>query len=407
LGAVPDSSVENNDDPYHGIDYQIRDENGDLAVRPGVDPIIAPNVICFSDMAYGKSRLWGIGDPLYSQRLYYSGINDINDWSPLYYLSMNENENDELIALEAPMVQQTSMYTNDKQQVYLASSDFLYAFKHNRIYLLLANDTAVTDYDIIPLSADIGALNRFAVMQYQGVIYFMDMRHRIFELAGREPKNISLPIQDYIDSLFTEPNDTLIQAFSMTDRICFTHRNMRDVMAFDVLAKTWSVEKYDTAVYRQGSFVYDTLKNHSGFGGSSIWMYENGAGSNFLYSEFNGNIDTVVHSIFGFDARVAQDFDFEYQTPYFGDGTYMYSIRDIELTASGDSGQTAYAYLKDRDGNTLATGSVTFDGNRWGRYIITFPQVQDMWLSIDLAGRFNKINSLRFNVDKVGFAPIK
>jgi len=73
--------------------------------------------IPLSQMIYFGSRAWGVGDPLFPQRLYYSEINKPYSWLATDYLALAEEENDEIVGIA----------TIDNQTV-------LYAFKHGSIY---------------------------------------------------------------------------------------------------------------------------------------------------------------------------------------------------------------------------------------------------------------------------------
>ncbi len=373
--------------PYT-MDNETYNYSGEEVIRP---PVVNPLVIPFKDMEYSNGRLWGIGDPLYPQRLYYSGFDDakqmadINDWSVNYYFSMDENENDELVGIE---------------KAESGVEDILYVFKHNRIYVVTGTDPQ-SDMTIQSLTAEYGALNRFCIFKKNNSIFFMDKRHRIYGLANGQAAWISQPIQDYVDSVFA-PHDSYIRVYALDNKINFIQTYPQDYRAvsFNELTGTWSVEKYYANVVPAGSFQYDTNRATIGFGNQSWWVFENNTGAAYFWRECTGKYDSV-------GGVTIYRFPVKYQTSFVGDGKNLWQIQYVQLTATVDSAQYLVAKVKDQDGVVRSADSVLVTPDAWRNYTIGLPNYQGMWLSVEISGAISKLDDVKLTMRKVGSAPLR
>lgn len=394
LGLVSDSVLVSGADIWENavvsisVFSRVVGSDGDIVIRP---PVIAPLVIPFSDMDYINGRLWGIGDPLYPQRLYYSGYEDISDWNAVYYLSMDEGENDELVAME---------------KVEADGGDHILVFKHNSVYDVFGSDPEY-DLSISRVTAEYGALSRFGVIKSGNSVYFMDTEKRIHKMPGKDGFWISYPIQDYIDSVFTETDS--IRTYELSDRVCFRSiaGTSPKAVVYNKLSGSWSIETANEStelINPSGSFRYDTLQNHTGFDQFSYWLYEAqgsimvGDGA-YLWTEYDENFDSLGSSIY--------NFPFAYQTAWQGDGDSIYQIQEVRVIAEGDSGQYMICQIYNKDNELLTSDSTMFDDRDYGLYSISLPSHSGMYLSARLSGRVNKIRSLKLDIRSIGYAPTK
>ncbi len=359
------------------------DDGGEVVTRP---PVISPLGIPFSDMEYANSRLWGIGDPLYPQRLYYSGLDDINDWNAAYYLSMDESENDELIAVE-------------KEEV--SSGDYLYGFKHNGILAVSGTDPEY-DLRVMRISDRIGGLSRFAVVKTAAGIFWMSMAHRIYRLDGGKIEYLSEPIRDFIDSVFTKSDDSLVRAYELDGRVCFSNNgdSLVNAVCYDFGSGGWGIETYPVNVKPIGSFLYDTTQNTTGFNENAFWLFEADDSGSYRYTE----TDSLYDSTSAIDT-----FEVGYQTPFFGDGDWVIRPTGAKVTCVGDAGQWFVADIYDQDEVKFATDSFAFgSGQDWGEQRFWFsPHTSCRWFSVRFRGNFRMLSNVELYWTRLGRAPAR
>jgi hypothetical protein len=375
-------------------DNDAYNESGSKIIRK--PDASAPCRIPFKDMDYINGRLWGIGDPLYPQRLYYSGYEDMNNWDVNFYLSLDENENDEIVAIE---------------KIEGPNGDHVIAFKHNSIYDASGVDPEY-DLSINRITSEYGALNRSAVKRVNNDIYFMSTEERIYSLSSRGVEWISFPIQDYVDSLFT--SDDSIAVFELTDKVIFTARNKTLGVAYNYLSKTWSIESWSfptNSIYIGGSIRYDSLQNQRGFGKNSYWVYEDATynptnDSDYIWFETSVTADTVRRDPVGGEAGGANEFPFVYQTPFIQDGESIYQAMWVTVTAKGDSGKTMGCVVVNEEGSVLDSSNVTFDNRTHDIYTISFDENEGAYLALRFSGRIIEISNIKIKARKVGRATL-
>jgi hypothetical protein len=336
-------------------------------------------------MEYSGQRLWGIGDPLYPQRLYYSGIDDINDWNAVYYLSMDENDNDELVAIE---------------KIEGNSGDVMFAFKHNSIYTVTGTDPEY-DLSVSRLTSQYGARDRWSVIKVGDMIFFMTSDEKIYAMTGTEPKYLSAPIQDFLDSTFTGD----VRTYALKDKVNFYSKATELAVSFSLMTGTWSVETYAVDLKPEGSFRYDTIQGKAGFDDNSWWVYENDAVRSFFWCEYDSLTDSGIAP---FSVGHGNIYDFEYQTPFVGDGEWVVRAVGAKLTCSGVTTKWVVADVYDQDNVKIATDSFSFgSGQDWAERYFWFPPNSSRYFSIRLHGRFTAINNVEMYWTRLGRAPAR
>ena len=291
----------NNDYPYHFF----RTILGDVVLRP---PYIYDNQVSFSDMEYVSNRLVGIGDPITPERLYYSERNswftNVFNWPYFNYLDINEGGTSPLIAIE---------------RAEGFGRDALYVFTHGTIYLVdIENGT------VEMVESNIGAVSRQSVVKYGKTVYFLAPNMRVYALYGSNATDISDPVANWVDSLFTNETtaSTNCRLFRLGQSIKFFDTASGVGLSFNTNRGLWSLESYgdDSSYIPLGSFGYDS----SGTG--KVANYN----TSVLFSD-----DAVP-------LRVESDtttYDFDdtahataFQTAFFGDGKNFWSLERMQLT---------------------------------------------------------------------------
>ena len=290
------------DFPYHFF----RTALGGVVVRP---PSVFDNQVPFSDMDFVSNRLVGIGDPLNPERLYYSDYNtwytSVFNWNPFDHLDVNEGVAGELIAIE---------------RAEGFGRDALYVFKRNGIYLADLGGGETVEL----VESNIGAVSRRAIVKYGKVIYFLAPDMRIYTLYGPTVKDISDPIADYIDTLFTNEATaaTDCRAFRLGKNIKFFDTASGVGLSYNIERDVWSTESYgdDSSYVPRGSFTYDSSNGGliSGFPTTVLFVNDT--------IPLRIESDTVTYGIgtYGHGFRV--------QLPYSGDGVNLWSIDKLQLT---------------------------------------------------------------------------
>ena len=278
---------------------------GDVVIQPSY---IYDNQIPFSDMDYVSGRLVGIGDPLNPERLYYSEINswytNVFNWPPFNYLDLNEGVTGDIIAIE---------------RAEGFGQDALNAFKRNAIYLVdIYNGTVEL------IESNIGAVSRRAVVKYGKMVYFLAPDMRIYVIYGSTVQDISDPIANWIDSLFTDEvtASSSCRAFRLGQSIKFFDTASGLGLSFNTERGLWSLESYgdDSSYVPMGSFTYDSASGGIMSGFPTTVLYSNTTVPLRIES------DTTTYD-FGDTAHQTA-----FQTPFFGDGLNLWSLQKLQLT---------------------------------------------------------------------------
>jgi len=359
---------------FHYSDENIASDDDGAIVRP---PYKFGNSVYYTDIEYANGRLWGIGDAIYPQRLYYSKFDDMGDWSPNDYLSLSEDDNDELVAVEAV-------------------GDILYAFKHNSIFAVTGTD-AEYDLQFSVVTRRTGALDRYSVIKYEDEIFWLSPDMKIYSSIDFQP--ISDPIENYLDSLFTDYTSAQdsVRAFALTDKVCWVQINSREAIAFDLTTRTWDRENYSGYV-PYGSFQYDTLANVRGFGENSWLMFRADTAQSFMVEQLTGT-DTV---------QSGSVFTWQYQTPFVGDGVSQWNIPYVEFTATADDSTYIIVSVFNEDGDSLVSDSVMVADVSETTYRIGLPRHSGQFLSVRFEDNGGiKLSSVNVGRKRVGRARIK
>lgn len=122
------------------------------------------------------------GDPMI---IYYSDRGDGNAWNALSYIVLDGKSSEEIMAL-VPMIGKLFILTNQN------------------IYSLVGT---MDSFSVSLEVSGIGAVSKSAVFASHNFIYFIGPNKKIYEFdGGNAPKEISYPIQYYLDSSF-KPSD--------------------------------------------------------------------------------------------------------------------------------------------------------------------------------------------------------
>ena len=273
--------------------------------------------IPFSDIEYMAGQFWGIGDPDYPNRIYYSGYDwpgmNIFSWYPLDFVQIQEIGNDELVKIE---------------RAEGFGVDALYIFAHNSIWLLNTSG----DYQAI--STRIGVASQETVVKYGEDVYFLSPNLRIYVITGGQLQEISQPVENFVDSVFVDWPVYGYQGFyvwghTLGDYVRWFNDTTGMGLSFNTKSGTWSLERYGSGAYvPRGSFVYDTMRS----GGISVMMTSD---VELLYMDSVVKFKKHVVGQTGTDQGSIiseKAIEFHYQTPYMGDGLREWQVQEIALS---------------------------------------------------------------------------
>ena len=326
--------------------YQmLRNDLGGVKIQP---PYSYDCRIPFSDIEYMAGQFWGIGDPDYPNRIYFSeydwpGMN-IFSWYPLDFVQIQEIGNDELVKIE---------------RAEGFGADALYVLAHNSVWLLNTSG----DYQAI--STRIGAASPETVVKHGESVYFLSPNLRIYVLTGGQLQEISQPVENYVESVFVDWNiygygyrGFYAWAHAFGDYVRWFNDTTGMGLSFNTISGVWTLERYGSGAYvPRGSFSYDTM--HSG--GVSVVMVSD---IELLYMDSTVSLrkadPTAYKDVAGsgkvnFKERAIQ---FVCQTPRFGDGTRYQQIQEFELTLGVVHGGAFHYTIYDKDGNGLCGDSI-------------------------------------------------
>lgn len=345
---------------YNNDNMVLDDDDGSIMSRP---PYKDGLTIIFSDMEYANGRIWGVGDVLFPQRLYYSEYNYIDEWSALNYLSLSESDNDELVAIEA---------------ISSGEGDQLYAFKHNSVFVVTGYDI---EYDLSfnKITSKCGVVDRRSIVKVDDEIYFLSPNMKIYKIDIGGLEEISQPVENYIDSFFVDYNTAYnnTYAFAMTNKVCW--RKGVNILSYNIESRTWSTDNYSEYNYHMGTFEYDTLSRLKGFGENSYVYYQSYIAAS-LYKEGSYRYDSIYYN----GAGLKGVFHLYYQTPFIGDGENWWKINSVKATMSGDSGTYIYFSVFNQANDSLCTDSIMINSRVDDDYTIGMPRHSGKYLSVRL-----------------------
>jgi hypothetical protein len=226
------------------------------------------------------------------------------------------------------------------------------------------------DYQIIlPASGHpVGGASRQVIVKHGAVIYFITPDLRIYSLSTGTLKEISLPIENYVENVFIDAahvsnyDGSYVLGHAFGDYVrWFNTDTMADGTAgmglsYDTRAGTWTLERYGSGLYvPHGSFMYDTLQ----IVGSGVaptvkaqLLYTDSA------TQFKRAYPYLEYDQGDSSAILERAIQFAYQTPPLGDGKAYYQVGEIELTierkSTGSFNYTVYS----ESGDSLCGDSV-------------------------------------------------
>lgn len=356
----------------------LRGDLGQIITRP---PFIQSNPVPFSQLVAVNSRMWGIGDPVYRQRLYYSGFNTPYDWDFFGYVTLDENDNDEAVAI-------------------VGSDDMngLYVFKRNSVYAGAGSDPE-NDFVIRRISNRHGAVNQKAVCTYGPMVFFLSQDLRAYTLGGQSIDDISGPIADQLATSFGSFANAQLYArvFPGDKCIFFVNRSTEDCFRYDLLSGAWSKNTYKSGYVPVESFDYDTVSTSRGFGQADRW-YRLKTGTSLAREVLSA---TLVDSLTG-----QSIFQSAYQTPCYGDGVNDFQIQRVVVSGSLSSNAYLKAVVVNEAGDSLCVDSVAASASALRDYSIPLPPHNSKWVSAKITCSTNNqaltINDVTVYCRRVG-----
>jgi hypothetical protein len=299
--------------------------------------------IPFSDIEYIAGQFWGIGDPDYPNRIYFSeydwpGMN-IFSWYPLDFIQIRELGNDELIAIE---------------RAEGFGADALYLLAHNSIWLMDDNGT----YQAI--STRVGAASRETVVKHGEGIYFLSPNLRFYALTGGQLQEISQPVENYVESVFVDWNIYGYQGFyawghTFGDYVRWFNDTTGMGLSVNTKSGAWTLERYGSGAYvPRRSFSYDTLRSV----GASVVMTSD---VELLYTDDTISLrkadPTAVYDVADGD-RLNRAIQSAYWTPHMTDGSRYQQVSEIDLTLNLRSPSALHYAVYNQYGDSLCGDSV-------------------------------------------------
>lgn len=320
------------------------DEDGGTLMRP---PLIGDIFAPFADLEYANGRFWACGDPLFTQRVYMSEIDAPNDWDVTNYLSIYEDENDQVVALE---------------KIGSDNIDALYIFKHNGIYAVTGADPEY-DMQLSTVSNSIGAASRGSVIKADNAVYFLTPAMKIYRLTNKSLDDIGYPVENWIDSVavsYAKAVDS-IRTFKLGETVNWINTATDEILTYNYFAGTFSLTQYDTGYTPIGSFIYDTAQSRAGFGYEDDWLFRSDSAKPFRI-EYDALIQVDSTAT---DRYLAP---FVYQTPFFGDGTTMVQVQEVELDLAATTASSVIISVYDQRDVAVAVDTLTTDGRLSRKY---------------------------------------
>jgi len=334
-------------DTFYTVEF-FRNDFGGTKVLP---PYHYDCRIPFTDIEYMTGRFWGLGDFLNPSRLYFGDYDapgyNIFNWNPLQFIDFLEIGADELVAVE---------------RAEGFGVDVLYVFAHNSVWIV----DELGDYQIIlPTSGhSVGAASRQVIVKHGAVIYFITPDLRIYSLSAGELKEISLPIENYVESVFvgaeyvSNYDGSYVLGHAFGDCVRWFNTDTTGMgLSYDTRASVWSLERYGSGIYvPNGSFMYDTLHI---IGNTVVPTIK----AQLLYTDSATQFKRA-YPFFAYDqgdstAILERAIQFAYQTPRLGDGKSYYQVREIDLTIrSRTTGSFNYT-IYNESGDSLCGDSIT------------------------------------------------
>lgn len=368
LGFLPDTAVVNgwnwtdydttyvNNSEWYGVNNYSFAEDGRAFVRP---PFISTNNVFYKDMTYANGRLWGFGDPFFPSRLYYSEYRSMGDWPITNFLSVAESDNDEIVAVET---------------INVGNRDNIIILKHNSIFAIIGFDVEF-DATQAKIRSNVGPVDKFSVINFDNKIYYLGTDMKIYRMVEFDVKEISQPIENYLDTFFTDYKTAIdsVRTIRIGRQLGWTHRRTGNTIMFDVDRETWWVNTWDTDFIPTSSFVYDTSRNRVGYNPDDVLLASSDSSQVFRRRTTNFTDSTDGAQFIP---------PFIYQTPFIGDGNWLYEITAVDLMADWPNAETIELTIVNEEGTRLDSVTVTSDSRSSRLYRIGFPPNIGSYLAV-------------------------
>jgi hypothetical protein len=296
------------------------------------DTVIPPwtltNKIPYKYMISGFDRLWGAGDELFPNRLYYSDRTDtgtIGSWDMTFdYISLDENDGDKIMGL-----------STDGQAIY--------TYKGYSIWATAGTDPQ-SDMQSQKISTSIGAVCNNAIVTLSGIDYFMGSDKKVYVRSGASIQEISQKIRNSFENL-TITNLSAITATAYRGEIWFS---LNDTIYITDPANNYAWRKYAIANVKWFAN-YDTTSNRNYVRKNALHFTKTGTDSIF-YFDFG---DTTTTDNLGVIPILYKS------APVLTDGYYKPMSASIQLEMP--VADTVYFRLMSLTGDTLQKTMIAYD----------------------------------------------
>jgi hypothetical protein len=365
--------------------YGVVDATGSPIIRP-------TNIVgcqaAFTDMELWNDRMWGIGDPEFPSRLYYSEDGIHYSWPDFNWYDIDQDDNDIIIAIE-----KVSVGTDEALLILKRNKTFIsYGSPPSDVEFLdgrLWGSYGTGDITVSILTRAIGAISGELTIKHNGLIYAVTNDLDIVRFTGTRIDTISTGVRNTIKAMLVAADpDTAYQpqfppgppedefppvsvnarAMINGDDIVFLNQATGVGMAYNTRSGTWSKVRYQFGSIPRGTFKYDTVSTIDLFGANNDLIFFDDLDTTFFLQS-----DTVISDD---DSTTPTCL---YQSKALGDGYNLWEITSAQIDYTG-SGKTFTVRIIDEHGDTLAASSFEATGEDSKR--IGFARHQAMWPSI-------------------------
>lgn len=318
-------------------------EGGDAVSRP---PLLYGATLPLSDLEWFANRLWGVGDPEYKNRLYYSEPEQVGEWPPLNYLAIDEDDNDELVAIS----------TSD-------NGDYMYAFKHNKIFVVAGYDPQY-DLQFSLLSSRHGAVNATSVVKISPYVYMLAPDLNVYRLTQGSLDTVSTKVTRTLEGMFSNYGEAVRHARLMQfgDKLLVVNDSTHAMLAYYYNEAAWTEYLTDSTYEFINTFSFDSVDNNTGYESFNTWALVDLTHPNMkslaVYEAAFRGVDSVERAGFTLDANPYY-FAYVYQTPFVGDGEAFYEINEVGFTAQISDTHTVRLTVYNEADDSLASTTVT------------------------------------------------
>lgn len=329
-------------------------------------PYLSQLSTTLSDMAYWDARLWGIGDPEFPSRLYFSGDEDQEDWLATNSYDLDPDDNDRLIAIETISIGAgDAMLACKRRKTFLLTGETLsdVEFLDGRLWTGYAGSGSL---NISILTASIGAISKDLVVGDGDAVYVVTNDLHCVRFRGTRPDTISLGVWVELKQTITDstgytpggrerqraatsysPTDVHARMMIKNDKLLILNQFNSIGMAWEIKTEQWSKVQYSFADVPTGTVKYDTVSSPKLFGDDNDLFYFDDAAlplyveRDTLYVDSTGGYYKVV-----------------YRAPTIIDPGWWIWLRSISLSF-GSGGPTVNVRVLNEDNDTLAARTFT------------------------------------------------